>query len=126
MDIDNIRKNELLFRAINIQPWFWDNDINKPSTAAFKDKKGLSVDRDGNRKVKDIIESFEKRFNLKALISIKSEICFNLNLKVIPKPSKKNIYHAEIHQENEDKNDKSISKKNARELSKICKLIKLY
>ncbi|MEM3091523.1 MAG: hypothetical protein QXD05_00095 [Candidatus Pacearchaeota archaeon] len=49
-----ILDNEYLYRAIH--PNFWKEDENRPSTALFKDKKGVSVDRDGEREEKDIIQ----------------------------------------------------------------------
>lgn len=48
-----IQDNEVLFRAIH--PSFWNNEENKPTSALFKDRKGVSVDRDGNRSQEDSV-----------------------------------------------------------------------
>ncbi len=48
---DQFEANEKLFRAVyppNIIPMFWKEN-GEISSAAFKDKKGLSVERAGNR-----------------------------------------------------------------------------
>jgi hypothetical protein len=49
----DIQDIELLYRAIH--PSFWNEEENRPSSALFKDEKGVSVDRDGERNQKDII-----------------------------------------------------------------------
>lgn len=51
----DIEDNELLYRAIH--PSFWNEEENRPSSALFKDDKGVSVDRDGERKKEEIINS---------------------------------------------------------------------
>lgn len=49
-----IQDKELLYRAIH--PNFWNYEENRPTSALFKDSKGVSVDRDGEREEKDIVE----------------------------------------------------------------------
>ena len=48
-----IKDEELLYRAIH--PSFWNEEEDRPSSALFKDNNGVSVDRDGERREKDII-----------------------------------------------------------------------
>jgi len=42
-----IQDDEILYRAIH--PNFWNYEEDRPTSALFKDRKGVSVDRDGNR-----------------------------------------------------------------------------
>lgn len=50
---DEVKDSERLYSAIKISiPHVWKKDVNRPSSAAFKDSKGVSVDREGERKVK--------------------------------------------------------------------------
>ena len=57
-----IQDNELLYRAVKkTDPNSFIND--RPCAALFIDKNGVSVDRDGGRDEKEIIDSFIKRFN---------------------------------------------------------------
>lgn len=46
---------EILNRAIKPFPNWWKLDVNRPSSAAFKDSRGVSVDRDGGRNQSHII-----------------------------------------------------------------------
>ncbi len=50
-----IQDNEILYRAIH--PNFWNSEENRPTSALFKDDKGVSVDRDGNRTEELALES---------------------------------------------------------------------
>ena len=49
-----IQDNEILYRAIH--PNFWNYEEDRPTSALFKDSKGVSVDRDGNRNEDEAIE----------------------------------------------------------------------
>lgn len=53
--------NEKLFRAIRPINFLWDNEFNRPSPAAFKDKNGLSVEKTGQRTTNDVLESLSKK-----------------------------------------------------------------
>ena len=69
---------ERLFRAVyppNIMPLFWKEN-GQLSSAAFKDKKGLSVERDGGRDEKTVIDTMRLFFygNIIYLIVFHSEI----------------------------------------------------
>ena len=43
----DIQDSEILYRAIH--PSFWNYEEDRPTSALFKDRKGVSVDRDGER-----------------------------------------------------------------------------
>ncbi|MBD3343048.1 MAG: hypothetical protein GF353_28380 [Candidatus Lokiarchaeota archaeon] len=107
VNVEKINDKEKLYRAIH--PIFWKNDLNKPSTAAFKDSKGVSVDRDGGREEKEVIAVFDKKKPNYGLASITAKSCREIGTHPIPKPLDDNIYHAEIH-DSEDKIRISMSK----------------
>jgi len=48
-----IQDNETLYRAIH--PSFWNYEEDRPTSALFKDRKGVSVDRDGERTEEEAI-----------------------------------------------------------------------
>ena len=95
---NNFSQNEFLLRAVypeNIKPFYWKN--GRLSSAALKDKKGLSVDRTYSRDLLTSAIEMRKR-NLKGYIfsfSVKS--CLKVNTYLFYNPSKENIYHSEIH-----------------------------
>lgn len=120
-----IADTEFLYRGI-IEEWF-DKENNRISSAAFKDKKGVSVDRDGNerkeKECKEAILSIERKPPRKP---------FDIVCKLLTKqvresgafvkhcPSINNKYHSEIH--NSEK-EIPISSSKARALSKIAQII---
>jgi hypothetical protein len=85
---------ERLFRAVyppNIMPLFWKED-GQLSSAAFKDKKGLSVERDGGRDEKTVIDTMRLFFygNIIYLIVRDCEMC-NAVVKYLP--SQRSVFH---------------------------------
>lgn len=94
---DFIEDNELLFRAIKPFPNWWKVEINRPSSAAFKDSNGVSVDRQGSRTLQTTIEAIKNRFEIKAVVSITAQECRNTGANPMPKPTRTNPEHAEIH-----------------------------
>lgn len=94
--------DEKLFRAIIPIDAFWDEEKNRPTSGAFKDNKGLSVDRQGNRNNKEAVLSLlkTKRQDSK-IVSIKVQTCKLIPVYPIYKPLKDNIYHSEIHDSQE-------------------------
>lgn len=91
-EIDN---DEFLYRGIIEK--FWDYSNNRPSSAAFKDSKGISVDRQGLRDEKLCVEKLIEKRNFFAVSKIKTEVVRNLNAIVIYLPVDNNLYHSEIH-----------------------------
>jgi|WetSurMetagenome_2_1015567.scaffolds.fasta_scaffold52319_4 hypothetical protein len=113
--VDN---NENLFRAIKILPQLWDDEFNRPSSAAFKDSKGLSVDRNAERSFDEVITCLKKHFsNLKGVAYFTASSCKNIDLIILYCPTPDDLYHCEIHQ-----SDTCIplSKASARKLSKLA------
>jgi len=97
MNPDFIENEEILYRAIPDNPNFWKPSFNKPTSALFKDKRGVSVDRDGDRKPQEIEIKFELYKPGYGLCYISACKCRELQTYPIPKPLEKNKYHAEIH-----------------------------
>lgn len=121
MNYDHVEDHELLYRAVPKFPNYWNKDRNSVSSALFKDKNGVSVDRDGNRKENVICKQLQNKIsNSIAAISVKTNSVRSISALVLPKPSNANQYHAEIH-DSETKILLSSSK--AKRLSKMGKLI---
>jgi hypothetical protein len=91
-DIDN---NEYLYRGIIEQ--FWDYENNRPSSAVFKDSKGVSVDREYDRNEKDCIGKLLENKSFYAICKIKKERVLYHKAIVKYLPVEDNIYHSEIH-----------------------------
>lgn len=90
---------ENLFRAIypeNKKPSFWKN--GKLSSAAFKDKNGLSVDRSGDRSNEQVYRAFRNRFE-GHIFYLNVKDCREIGIFLKYLPSKNNIYHCELHKD---------------------------
>lgn len=91
--------NEALFRAVGVQPSFWDEEKRRPSSGAFKDAKGLSVDRQAQRTKEESIDFLRSMKNapIKCIAVIPIPLCKEID--VLPKyePEADNEYHSEIH-----------------------------
>ena len=94
-----IQENEHLLRAVylpNKKPSYWEPD-GSVSTAAFKDDKGLSVDRTADRTMEESIEYATNHLH-GAIISISAVDCKKAKTLILYRPSKANPFHTEIHQ----------------------------
>jgi hypothetical protein len=120
MDRDFIKDEELLFRAIKPFPNWWKEKENRPSSAAFKDSMGVSVDRDAERENAEIIRAIEKRFDLKAIVKVKTFYCRQIQTYPFPKPLPDNAEHAEIHRSD---TVIELTDSQARNLAKSCEIV---
>lgn len=116
-------EDEDLFRAIPSNPNCWSSKHDRPSSAAFKDSQGLSVDRDGSRSDEVIIGAMEDRLGEeRGHVSVYSEFCKNdVEALVVPKPEEDNPYHAEIHRSEEKA---QLTNGQARKLSRKARIVK--
>lgn len=94
-------KEEKLFRVIRPGSMFWKSE-GKLSSAAFKDKNGLSVDRAMGRADEAAVSLLENRLKDKgAVVSVKVRQCEKINAVVrylpIEYEKERNPYHSEIH-----------------------------
>lgn len=89
---------EKLYRAVfpeSCMQMFWRKD-GTVSSAAFADKKGLSVERGDFRDDKSVIEKMRKFFK-GCIVSLTVEQCKNADAILKYKPTKRSEYHSEIH-----------------------------
>ena len=90
--------DERLYRAVyppEIMPMFWKEN-GEISSAVFKDKKGVSVERAGNREEKIVIKEMHFFFD-GTIISILAKDCFACGAVLKYLPTKRSQYHSEIH-----------------------------
>ena len=95
---NTFNENELLYRAVyppEINHILW-KDNQHVSSAAFLDKRGLSVERGDIRSDEEVLKYMRKSF-IGRFISVTVGLCHRINAKVIYKPTKRSIYHSEIH-----------------------------
>ena len=96
---NSFRNDELLLRAVyppDRHPDFWRG--NRLSSAAFKDKNGLSVDRLYDRELKDGIAFMREERGLKGYIaSVSVDDCVSVSAHVAYRPTSNDVYHSEIH-----------------------------
>lgn len=81
-----VADTETLYRAVRAWPKYWKENGGL-SPAAFKDSRGLSVDRDGDRNEEKVIHDFRKRKFDGTLISVGAKECKGLNVYLKPEPS---------------------------------------
>lgn len=95
-------ENESLVRAVypeNQRPDFWEN--GRLSSAALKDKRGLSVTRTYDRTLKDTVEWMRLHFK-GVMVAITVRACTAVQAYVKHCPSQTNEYHSEIHGSREE------------------------
>ena len=119
---NHFSETELLYRAVyppEINHILWKDELHV-SSAAFLDKKGLSVERGYFRSDEEVLKDMRKSF-IGKILSITVKTCHEINAKVIYKPTKRSIFHSEIHG-----SDTKIvlSSAQRRFLSKNCILLK--
>lgn len=95
---DTFDERESLYRAVyppEVNRMFW-KDENHISSAVFLDKKGVSVER-GNFRLDENVVLEMKKFFVGKIVAITVGICHEVNAKVLYKPTKRSVYHSEIH-----------------------------
>ena len=123
MDLHKIEDNEMLYRVVRKS--YPDSFIDgKPTAALFIDSKGVSVDRDGGRTEDQIVNSFKDRFerydDFGHAVKISAGTCRKIGTYPNPVGNKKNKYHAEIH---EAENEVQISFLKAIKLANECQIV---
>lgn len=113
-----IEDEETLYRAIH--PSFWKEEEGRPTSALFKDSKGVSVDRDGEREEKEIASSILSTRDEFGLAKLNAGEARNLGTYLKPDSQPDNKYHALIlSSETKAKLSNSV----ARKLSTLVKII---
>ena len=110
---EKIDDEEYLYRRVPLKPIFWVPNENRISSALFKDSKGVSVDRQGQRTEEDVINTFTASFELRAVVKLKVEDCRKIGTYVQYKPIPENLFHSEI---TESETEISIKSSKARKL----------
>lgn len=90
-------ENEQLLRAVwpaNRRPDFWEN--GRLSSAALKDKRGLSVNRTYDLPLENAVLIMAEQFS-GLIVSISVAACNAVDAYVKYCPSQTNVYHSEIH-----------------------------
>lgn len=76
------------------RPDFWVN--GRLSSAALKDKRGLSVDRTFNRSLDDAVAFMRTRLQGRIVV-LPVSLCLSVQACLWYRPSAGNAYHSEIH-----------------------------
>ena len=100
----------------------WIEDDNSVSSAAFKDSRGVSVDRAGGRAGAVCVERMVNA--LSQIIGVGRLTCEDVKTcEALPVycPVEGNEYHSEIHDSMEQVQIKSKAK--ARKLAKVCQVV---
>ena len=100
----NFSDKEKLYRAVMPAtrfPNFWKKN-GKVSSAAFKKKDGLSVERGNFRADKDIINEM-KQFFTGSIVSVSVKECKDVDAVIKYLPTERSNYHSEIHRNSEIK-----------------------
>lgn len=95
---NSFKEKEALYRAVyppEKNRMFW-KDENHISSAVFLDKKGVSVERGNFRSDEEVAKDMQKSF-LGKIVSITAGVCYKVNAKIFYKPTKRSLYHSEIH-----------------------------
>ncbi len=93
---DSFEPDELLFRSIPSQPSFW-KDSGELSSAAFKDDRGASVDRQGGRTIDEAATVLRnKKHGRVVYVSVSN--CTDCGAIVRYLPVADDKWHSEIHQ----------------------------
>lgn len=112
---------ERLYRAVyppDVMPLFWKEN-GELSSAVFKDKNGLSVERDGGRNQNTVIDNMRLYF-FGYIISVIYKDCDDCNAVVKYLPTNRSKYHSEIHGSN---NVKLLSQSQCKHLARVANII---
>jgi len=113
-----IDDNEYLYRGIIELNWDYEN--NPPSSATFKDSKGVSVDRDNHRPERECIDFIKSKKDFFAVCKVQTRKVIELQALVKYQPIQDNIYHSEIHDSQDRIQLRGSKPKKIRDESQIC------
>lgn len=119
---DEFSEYEILYRAVLPEAIFWkyDEKGNKRlSSAALRDRNGLSVERGYYRLDSEVINDMQHRLNGQ-IISFTVKNCNEVNALVLYRPSSQNQYHSEVHG---SATQKMMSDSQRKRLAKLAKIL---
>ena len=95
MELPSFKNEEELYRAVRPYPCFIKRN-GQLSTAALKDSKGLSVDRQAQRPLEECLLYMAPKFSGK-VFALTYKQCNDAEAVVKSMPSNNNPFHCEIH-----------------------------
>ncbi len=120
---EEFQPDERLYRKVRPLDQFWDAECQRPTSGAFKDKDGLSVDRQGQRQNSDAINQLDSRLpGNGAVVSIEYQECMKIPVLVSYKPLPENEFHSEIY---DSKEKVTLSLAKARMLAQLVSIDQL-
>lgn len=112
--------DEKLYRAVyppSYREMYWKKD-GTLSSAAFKDQRGLSVERGHFRKDDDVIKEMQKFFT-GCIVSFTVQNCEDVDAVVKYMPTARSKYHSEVHG---SKEKILLSPSQCRRLAQVAKI----
>lgn len=116
---EHFEEMEKLYRAVLPKDTFWKEN-GSLSSAAFKDKNGLSVDRQKERTDAEAVEFFHKRKFVGEIVYVRVRNCNEVQALVRYLPSRGNAFHSEIHK---NWQEKQLSNSQAKKLAQCAKIV---
>ena len=116
--LPEIPDQENLYRGIHSTQW--NEEESRPSSAAFKDRRGLSVDRCNLRDEEDVINFLLSKKPHRGIVKISVPYARELPSMVVYAPVDGNIYHSELHND-EDKLE--LARGKAKRLAKDSEVV---
>jgi hypothetical protein len=111
---------EKLYRKIRPLEAFWDRERNRPTSGAFKDRNGLSVDRQGYRDEREVVRRLDEHLPQEGnIVSVEHQQCVDIEITVRYLPIPENEYHSELH---DSPQCVRLSSSKAKRLSEIVKI----
>lgn len=112
---------EKLYRKIRPVEAFWDFERDRPTSGAFKDKNGLSVDRQCYRDESEAIRTLAAHLPQEGkVVSVTHQQCSEVEIAVLYRPVPDNEYHSELH---DSPHRVPISGSKAKRLSEMVRLV---
>lgn len=115
MDSEFYDKEKLYRAVLPIDPFI--KGCGKISSAAFKDKNGLSVDKQMHRLNSEAV-NFIKSSKRGDIYSVTTNDCDDKCIECKYLPTDDNKYHSELHKDSENK---GLTRSQAKHLSEKCK-----
>lgn len=113
-----IQDNETLYRAIH--PSFWNYEEDRPTSALFKDRKCVSIDRDGERTEEKAITFLLNSRQDFGVGKLNARQTRNVGTYLKPDKTPENDFHALIL---ESESKIQLSNGKAKELSRMISII---
>ena len=111
---------EKLYRKIRPLEAFWDRERNRPTSGAFKDRNGLSVDRQGYRDEREVVRKLDEHLPQEGnIVSVEHQQCVDIEITVRYLPIPGNENHSELH---DSPQCVRLSSSKAKRLSEMVKI----